>query len=249
MGKNDRVSILGVEVDNLSLEDALSRLDGFIVGGEPHHVVTLNPEFLVMARNAPKFLSVLQNAQLALADGVGLLWASRILGRPLQARLTGVDMVRHLTKLAAEKGYETFFLGAGKGIAEKTASVLVKEHPGLVVAGCYEGSPLPKDEDQIITKIKEANPKVLLVAFGAPEQELWINRNLSRLGVPVAMGVGGAFDYISGSVSRAPGWMRRLGLEWLFRLIRQPWRWRRMLRLPKFALLVVAQRLNLGREV
>ncbi|MFQ6001092.1 MAG: WecB/TagA/CpsF family glycosyltransferase [Anaerolineae bacterium] len=239
MVKRDQVVILGVPVDNITEEEALARVEAFIEKGRPHQVVTVNPEFVVAAQSDAKFFQVLKEADLSLPDGVGLLWAARFLGTPLSERLAGVDMVRRIASLAAERGYRLFLLGAARGVAEATAMRLEEENPGLKVAGTYAGSPDPKEEEEIVEMIRAARPDVLLVAYGAPQQDLWIHCHLGRLGVPVVMGVGGAFDFISGKAKRAPDWMQRLGLEWLHRLLHQPWRWRRMLALPKFVWLVL----------
>lgn len=238
----DRATILGIGIDNLTATEALQHLEGFIERGEPRHVVTVNPEFVMIARKNAAFRHVLEAADLALADGIGLLWASRLSGMPLKERVAGVDTVDRLAALAAERGYRMFLLGAREGVAAAAGEVLQRRYPGLTVAGTYAGTPFPKDESDIITRVRAALPHILLVAYGAPQQDLWIQRNLARLGVPLAMGVGGAFDFISGQVPRAPRWMQRGGLEWLYRLGREPWRWRRMLRLPCFALLVLLRR-------
>jgi N-acetylglucosaminyldiphosphoundecaprenol N-acetyl-beta-D-mannosaminyltransferase len=238
------ISILGVRVDSLPARNLIEVLDGFVAGGWPRHVVTVNPEFLVQARRAPVFRDVLNSADLALADGVGLVWAARLLGFGSLVRNPGVEAVEGLAALCASKGYRMFLLGAGPGVAEETGRVLAARHPGFHAAGCYGGSPSPAEQQAIIDVVRAARPHILLVAYGAPHQDLWIRQNLDVLGVPLCIGVGGTFDYLSGRVPRAPGWMRRAGLEWLFRLARQPWRWRRMLRLPVFVLLVLHERLR-----
>lgn len=235
----DRVYILGIGIDNLAEEEALQRIEEFVESGLPHQVVTVNPEFLVVAQEDHQFQEVLNEADLAVPDGVGLLWAARFLGKPLKGRVTGVELVRSLSKIAEEKGYRIFLLGAGEGVAQAAAEVLQNECPQLMIAGTYAGSPALEEEEDIAEKITAAKPNMLFVAYGFPQQDIWIRRNVSRMRVPMAMGVGGAFDYISGTVRRAPAWMCRLGLEWLYRLIRQPWRWRRMLRLPRFVWLVL----------
>ena len=242
MVKSDQVVILGVPVDNVTEEEALARIEAFIENGRPHQVVTVNPEFIMAAQSDAKFFQVLKEADLSLPDGVGLLWAARFLGRLLSQRLAGVDTVRRIASLAAEREYRLFLLGAAEGVAEATAVRLEEKNPGLKVAGTYAGSPDPKEEEEVIEMVRAARPQVLLVAYGAPQQDLWIHRHLGRLGVPMVMGVGGAFDFISGKAKRAPGWMQRLGLEWLHRLLHEPWRWRRMLALPKFVWLVIKSR-------
>lgn len=240
------VEILGVCIDDVTMAETLALIEGYIADGTPHQITTVNPEFVVEAQRNAAFRVVLEGCDLALPDGVGLLWASRLLGRPLRERVAGSDLVPELARLGAQRGYRLYLLGAAPGVAERAAEVLVRDCPGLQIAGTYAGSPQPCEEDEIVARIVATDPDVLLVAYGAPRQDLWINRNLHRLGVPVCMGVGGAFDFIAGVAVRAPMWMRRVGLEWLHRLVRQPWRWRRMLALPRFVALVTAQRLSPG---
>jgi N-acetylglucosaminyldiphosphoundecaprenol N-acetyl-beta-D-mannosaminyltransferase len=238
------IQILGVRVDDVTTEETLALLRQFVAEGRPHQVVTVNPEFVIQAqRNVPFRVTLLESA-LALPDGVGLLWAARLLGRPLRERVTGSDTLPLIAQMSAERGYRLYFLGAAPGVAEQAAAVLRERYPALQVAGCYAGSPDPAEEEEIVARIVAARPDFLFVAYGAPRQDLWIRRNLERLGVPVCMGVGGALDFIAGVAVRAPLWMRRAGLEWLHRLWRQPWRWRRMLALPRFVLLVLRQRFS-----
>jgi N-acetylglucosaminyldiphosphoundecaprenol N-acetyl-beta-D-mannosaminyltransferase len=237
-----QIDILGIQVDNVTYEEAVMRMHQFIADGTAHQVVTVNPEFIMTAREDPDFAYILNQAHLALPDGQGLLWAARILGRPLRERVTGVDTVIRMAAVAAEKGYRVYFLGASSGVGDTAAQELSRRFPKLEVAGTYAGSPAPDEEEKILSMIWRTHPHILFVAYGAPQQDKWIARNLSRLEVPVAMGVGGAFDFISGQAKRAPHWLQRLGLEWLHRLCHQPWRWRRMLALPKFCLLVLRAR-------
>ena len=182
------------------------------------------------ARRNPVFRRVLAAADLATPDGVGLVLVARWRGMPLRGRVTGVALTEQIAALAAREGWSLFLLGAQPGIAERAAAVLQERNPGLRIAGCYAGSPRPADEDALVARVVAAQPDVLLVAYGHPAQDLWIARNQPRLRVPVAIGVGGVFDYLAGAVPRAPAWMRRLGLEWMYRLIRQPWRWRRIVK-------------------
>jgi N-acetylglucosaminyldiphosphoundecaprenol N-acetyl-beta-D-mannosaminyltransferase len=186
---------------------------------------------------------VINGADLAVPDGVGLVWAGRLLGHPFRGRVPGVELTRRLAALCAARGYRLYLLGAAPGVAEETARRLEAEYPGLAIAGTYAGSPAMEEEEDIVARIRAASPHLLLVAYGAPHQDLWLHRNLPRLGAVVGIGVGGTFDYISGRVPRAPAWMRRAGLEWLYRLVRQPWRWRRMLALPAFGWQVLRQAL------
>jgi N-acetylglucosaminyldiphosphoundecaprenol N-acetyl-beta-D-mannosaminyltransferase len=224
-----RISILGVAIDDVTEDQALARIAGFIAAGGPHHVVTANPEFLMEARHNLPFRAALAAADLATADGFGLLLVARWRRTRFRSRVTGVELTARIAAEGAQRGWSLFLLGAAPGVAEQAARVLQQRYPGLRIAGCYAGSPRPEDEPHIRALIAAAHPDVLLVAYGHPAQDLWIARNQPYIRVPVAIGIGGVFDYLTGRVPRAPGWMRRLGLEWLHRLLHQPQRWRRIL--------------------
>lgn len=240
------VRILGVTVHNVTMEGAVSEIAAMAANGGPHHVVTVNPEFIMLARRDRAFRDILNRASLSLPDGHGVVWASRLGGTPLPERVTGVDTVERLAATASRLGLRLFLLGAAPGVAEVTAHRLRHRNPGLIVCGTHAGSPHPEDEEDICRRIRNASPHVLLVAYGAPGQDLWIARNLRRLNVPVSMGVGGTFDFIAGKAARAPLWMRRSGLEWLHRLCMQPRRWRRMTALPRFAWAVLGDATGAG---
>ncbi len=237
----ESVDILGVRVDNATYQDLLARVDAYVASGVPHQIVTLNPEMLVAAHDDPAFRAILNAADLNVADGVGLMLAARWLGHPLQERVTGSDGIYRLAAHCAQRGYRPYFLGAGPGVAEIVAQRLTVANPHLQVAGTYAGSPRAQDQDDIIERVRACTPDLLLVAYGVPAEEKWIAHNRDRLAVSAMIGVGGAFDFVAGVSKRAPGWMRRLGLEWLYRLIREPWRWRRQLALPRFLWLVFKQ--------
>ena len=229
------VRILGVRVDGVTYADLLVHIAAFIAEGTPHQIATVNPEFVMEARRNPAFAAVLAQTDLCLADGVGLLWAARRLGQPLPERVTGSDSVPLIAQHAAERGWRLYLLGAGPGVALRTSEILQGRSPGLRVVGAYGGTPADEDAEAVITGIREAQPDILFVAYGAPKQDLWISQHRQALGVPVMMGVGGSFDFIAGVQRRAPRWVQRLNLEWFFRLVTQPWRWRRQLALPRFA--------------
>ncbi|MCS7259617.1 MAG: WecB/TagA/CpsF family glycosyltransferase [Anaerolineae bacterium] len=238
------VYILGVRVDRVTFQQTLALIETFIAQGTPHQIVTVNPEFVMLAQRNPTFRQVINQSALALPDGIGVWWASRYLGCPVPERVPGVDLVVRLAQLSAHKGYRMYFLGAMPGVAARAAAVLQARFPGAVVAGSYSGSPRLEENTALVERIRAKDPDILFVAFGAPAQDLWIARNLETLSVPVCMGVGGSFDYIAGVRPLAPQWMRNLGLEWLYRLITQPWRWRRMLALPLFVWYVCWSRWN-----
>lgn len=198
-------------------------------------MVTLNPEMVMRARRDPGLARVIRAARLVTADGVGVVWALRLAGQPIPERVTGVDLALALAERATERGDPIYLLGAAPGTAQAAARALTSHFPSLRIAGAWGGSPQPSDDAEATTRIRTSGARLALVAYGAPAQELWIARNLPTLPGVTALGVGGALDMLAGSVPRAPRWLRAVGLEWLYRLARQPWRWRRMLALPRFA--------------
>jgi len=236
----DRVTILGVPVDKLTYPMLLDHIAAWIDARDGlHHLCTVNPEFVMIAQRDVNFFNILNRADLCLPDGVGLVYAARYLGERIPARVTGSDGVPAIAERAAHAGWRIYMLGAWEGVAERAAAVLRADYPGVNIVGTYSGSPRPEDEDAIVERVNAAQPDILLVAYGAPVQDKWIARNAPRLNASVAMGVGGTFDYLAGDVPLAPDWIRRVGFEWLFRLVRQPWRARRQLRLPAFVLSVI----------
>lgn len=239
-----RITLLGARVDAVTLEEAVERVAAFIRAGGAHQVVTLNPEYLYRARREPHLLEVVRRAALVTADGIGIVWAARVLGRPLPERVTGIDLLLALAARAAREGWRVFLLGALPGVADAAAANLTARYPGLQVVGTHHGYFAPEEELQVVARIRAARPDVLFAALGAPKQEVWLARHLAALQVPVAMGVGGSFDVLAGWVKRAPAWLRRLHLEWLGRLLYEPRRWRRMLVLPKFVWIVLVERLR-----
>ena len=243
---NAPVEILGVRVDSVTYDDTLDIISYWIESGEPHQIATVNPEFVMASQRDEQFRSTLNNADLCVADGVGLLWAARLLGRPLPERVTGSDLVPRVARQAAARGWRVYLLGAAHGVADTTARILTAQNPGLRIAGSFGGSPSAQDAPAIVAWVRHAHPDILFVAYGAPAQDLWIAEYGTALGVPVMMGVGGAFDHIAGVQRRAPDWIQRLQLEWLYRLVTQPWRWRRQLALPKFVLAVLRARVRGG---
>jgi N-acetylglucosaminyldiphosphoundecaprenol N-acetyl-beta-D-mannosaminyltransferase len=231
--------VLGVRVDCLDMRAALERVEQLVDAGGHHLIATVNPEFIMRAHREREFARVLESADLCLADGSGVVWAARRQGCAMSGPVPGVDMIPPLAAMCARRGFRLFLLGAAPGVAAELASRLRTEHPRLEVAA-HPGSPDPSSDDETSRLIRAHQTQVLLVAFGAPKQELWIDRMEDRTGVAVAMGVGGAFDYLTGRVPRAPLWMRRAGFEWLHRLIHQPWRISRMAVLPVYAVKVLS---------
>lgn len=237
--------VLGMRVDDVTFQEALEAIDGFVRSGGCHRIVTPNPEFAVAARRDPEFLRVLNESSLAIPDGIGLILAVRLAGHRIRQHVRGTDLVHRAADLCARRGYRMFLLGAGPGVAEAAAARLVAENPGLQIAGTYAGSPRPEHDAETSEAVRRAGRvDLLLVAYGAPAQEKWLARNQPGLGVPCGMGVGGVFNFISGRSKRAPEWVRRVEMEWLHRLLTEPWRWRRQLALPRFAATVLWERLR-----
>jgi N-acetylglucosaminyldiphosphoundecaprenol N-acetyl-beta-D-mannosaminyltransferase len=221
------------------MNEALERIERFVDEGGLHLVATVNPEFVMRAQNDREFAQILGSAELCLADGTGVVWAARRMGCSLRKPVAGVDLIGPLAAMCARRGFRLFLLGAMPGVGDELAAQLRAAHPTLAVAA-HAGGPDAARDAETLELIREHGTNVLLVAFGAPAQEVWIDRLRDRLGVAVAIGVGGAFDYLTGRVPRAPAWMRRSGVEWLFRLARQPWRIQRMAVLPVYALKVLS---------
>lgn len=251
-----KITLLGVEITNSSESEVLEYIEEAIQTTEyKGYVVTPNPEMVVLAQKDPFFKQVLNNAQLSVPDGVGLLLAARLLKKELRGRITGTDLLLKLCSKYNEKPVKLGFLGGRPHIAEETVKCLLETYPGLLVSfvsdewtrqGFANARLLQKKHDEKIGKTssyretaENESIDILFIAYGFPKQEYFMAENLVKMPVKLAMGVGGAFDYISGDVVRAPSFVRALGFEWLFRLIRQPWRIKRQVALLQFLGLVL----------
>lgn len=223
----DRVTLLGVTVDRVTRADALQRIEAFIHEGRPRRVATVNLDFLRLASELPVFRQALNEADLVVADGMPLVWAAKLGCSALPERVTGVDLVEAICERGAAQGWSLFLLGGEPGVATAAAAVWNARFPGLRIADPYSPSFGPfteEEESSICERIREAAPDVLLVALGAPRQDLWLRDKLEALGVPVGIGVGCTLELAGGKARRAPAWMQRSGLEWFFRLTREPGR-------------------------
>ncbi|MCC6614401.1 MAG: WecB/TagA/CpsF family glycosyltransferase [Anaerolineae bacterium] len=235
----NRLKMLGIPVDAITYAEWFELIDAWVhdtADTRCRHVCTVNPEFIMIAQDDVNFRNILRRADLCIPDGVGLLWAARQQGTPLPERVTGSDGVPRIAQVAAERGWRIFLLGAAPGVADKAAEILRSRSPGVQIVGTYSGSPAPEEEDALVAMVNASGADILFVAYGAPEQDKWIARNLPRLKPRMAMGVGGSLDFIAGVLPRAPMWMQRAGLEWLYRLYLQPRRIGRMMRLPRFVM-------------
>lgn len=234
-GAFDSLSILGTRVDDVTYAETLALIERYIREGGPHVVTTPNPEIVMLARRDPAYRALLGQAAINVPDGVGLLLAARLRGRPFRQHVRGTDLVLQLAALGAARGHRWYLLGAADGVAQLAAERLQAQFPGLTIVGAAPGSPRQEEDAATWAMIRAAGPvDLILVAYGAPAQERWLTRSLGPLNIPVGIGVGGVFNFLSGQVPRAPRWMQQLELEWLHRLIVQPWRWKRQIELPRF---------------
>lgn len=235
----NRIKLFQVGIDQVDNQKTIQKIKEFIVSKKPHQIVTPDTLAVLRARKDPEYHAILKSADLVTPDGAGILWAATTLNYPLSERVTGIDIIHNICQLAAKKGYSLYLLGSYPGVASEAALNLTEKYPGIKIAGTHHGyfscedsqncenvknsnSGKNKEEEEIIAEIKEKRPDILLVGMGVPKQEKWISKNLDKLDVPVCMGVGGSFDVLSGRIPRAPLWMQRHGMEWIYRSIKQP---------------------------
>ena len=228
-----RIPMADIFVDSLTEREVFERIDAFVKSGECHQIITANPLMILATEKDPALRAAFDRADLVIPDSAGVQWAGRLQGQRL-TKISGIDLMDSLCATAAEKGWRVFFLGAAPGVAEATAKKLGERHGGLVVAGIHHGYFSHETEEVVIRLVSKATPDLLFVALSTPFQDGWIHNNLSRFGAKVVMGVGGSFDVLSGRLRRAPPGMRAVGLEWFFRLLQEPRRFPRMVRLPVF---------------
>lgn len=229
-GAPDRIRLFGIPIDNLAMSGAVRAVVDRLDDDAPHQVCFVNADCVNIAcRNRP-YLDVLRGASLVLADGMGMKLAGWASGSRIRENVNGTDLFPRLCAALAGSGKRVFLLGARPGVAEAVGDWIGRDYPDLVVAGCRHGYFLPDDEPAVVRHVAASRADLLLVAFGAPWQDIWIHRHLPELRVKVAVGVGGLFDFYSGRIPRAPVWIRTLGIEWLYRLSREPGRlWKRYL--------------------
>jgi N-acetylglucosaminyldiphosphoundecaprenol N-acetyl-beta-D-mannosaminyltransferase len=246
------IDILGVTVDDLTLEEAVCRIVAWVQAHRvaphlpAHLVVTANPEYLMAARNDRAFMTQLNAADLVTPDGIGLIIAGKLLKRPFCQRVTGVALAERLFQLSADgsSGLRLFLLGAAPGVADEAATRLREQYPDIQIVGAFAGQAGPEGDAETVARVQQAAPDIVLVAYGMVKQDRWALRNKDKCGAAVIIGVGGVLDYKAGRVALAPARLRQLGLEWAYRLYKEPWRWRRQLALPRFVLAVLWFRLR-----
>lgn len=225
-----QVTILGIPIDNLSMADAMDTILEWLRAEQTKQVCFVNADSANISCRDEAYLAVLKGADLCLADGMGFNLAGKLLNQPITENVNGTDMFPLLCEKLARTDRRLFLLGAKPGVAEAVEGWIGAHFPQIEVCGRHHGYFLPEEEQEIIQRINSSGAHLLLVAFGAPRQDLWIHRHMNQIGVRVAIGVGGLFDFYSGRNARAPLWMRNIGMEWMFRLILEPRRlWKRYL--------------------
>lgn len=239
MQKKAKANILGCQVDMLTVGEGIVRIGELIRMEKPAHVITLNAEIVYQAQNDSELLEIINDADLVTPDGIGVVWGARQLGYDIKERVTGIDMLLSLCEEAPARAWRVYLLGSAPGVAEEAARQLSLKFPGLNVCGTHHGYFGEEDLPALITEIKSLDPHILFVCLGAPKQEKWIKKYAKQLDVPICVGVGGSLDVIAGQKKRAPAWMIKLNMEWLYRLISEPSRYQRQLVLPKFVALIL----------
>mgnify|MGYP000427220215 FL=1 len=239
----EKIKIHGVMLDNVTMDEALGYVMERLGGDSTAKIFTPNSEIMMQAQRDPELKDILNNSDLLIADGAGVVLASKILGKPLKEKVSGIDLVKRILENAKNRPTSFFILGAKPGVAETAAKNIEAQYPGAVIKGCQHGYFSEDEEESIIKKINNSGAEILLVGLGAPKQEKWIHRNAPKLNCRVAIGVGGTIDVFAGTASLAPEFMRRAGLEWLYRLIKEPWRLPRMMDLPRFMMLSLRRRM------
>ena len=240
----EKIDILGVKVDSVTMAQAVAQVEGYMDERKNVLIATANAEMIMRATHDAELKDILNDAALVVPDGAGTVWAAHHLGYEMPERVAGFDLAQELMRIAPSKKQKVFFFGSAPGVAEKAKAKAEELYPGIEIVGTRDGYFKPEDEPAIIEEIKAAQPDLLLAALGVPKQEKWLNAHLKELGVPVAIGVGGTLDVMAGVMKRAPYWMQKAKLEWLFRGLLQPKRAGRLMALPKFVLKVHGYKSN-----
>lgn len=235
----NKVNILGVNVDRIGIKDAADKIFEFLSGDKCAKVFTPNSEIIMMGYKDQTFAKILNSADLLTADGIGVVKAAQILRKPVPERAAGFDIACTLLEKVAKSDYKLFLFGGKPGVAEKAEEELLKKYPGLKIVGKRNGYFKEEDTEDIINEINDSGAELLFVCLGAPKQEYWINENAPKLKTKAALGIGGSLDVFAGTVERAPEFYCKHGLEWFYRLMKEPWRAKRMTALPKFAMTVI----------
>ena len=230
----DKVSVLGVNFDNVNMNETVNRCKEFIKSDNGNLIVTPNPEIVMRARDDEEFKKIINEAELVIPDGIGIIKAGNILGTPLKERVAGFDLICNLLEEGKDGSISFYFWGSKPGFAEEAKDKLEEKYPNIKILGCHTGYFKDEEEKMIVDEIRNLKPDVLLVGTGAPKQEKIINKYKNEVFFKIGIGCGGSIDVLAGEVKRAPKIFIKFHLEWFYRLLKEPKRWKRMLVLPKF---------------
>lgn len=217
-----RQYVLGIAVDNLSMQETLERIESFVASGRPHQHVVVNADKVVKAHRDPQLARIIAACDLSNADGMPVVWASHLMGQPLKERVTGIDLFFRLLRRAQEKGWRVYFLGAKQEVVDEVVRRARTDYPALQIAGHHDGYWAAQEEEHVVRSIGATRPDLLFVAISSPKKEEFLARHQARMRIPFAMGVGGTFDVMVGLTRRAPLWMQKTGFEWLYRFLQEP---------------------------
>lgn len=235
---------MSTRIDNITLSDALILVGNFLTDGKSHQIITANPLMIFEAHKNEGLKNIFDTASLVIPESAGIHWAAKFLKTPLSEKIPGIDFMISLLKYAQQKNRSVFFLGAKKEVIKKAVDEIKKKFPELKIAGFHNGY-FSNNEQSVISLIKSSGAEILFAGLNTPFQEIWLNKNLEKLGVKIAMGVGGSFDVLSGNLRRAPQWMIGSDIEWIFRVAQQPWRILRIIKLFSFALKIFKEKIRL----
>lgn len=241
------VTIFGVPISKLGFQETIRWLTEAVESRKPHQIITANPIMVMAALESPEYLNMMKRAELIVPDGAGVVWAAKYVGNPVAERVPGIEVMQELVGIAAERGWKVFLLGGSSEIIQAAAKKLEEDHPNLKLVGVRDGYFNSEQDREVVAQIRSAEPDLLFIGRSADKQEPWVDHYKSELNVPVIMGVGGSFDVLSGKLKRAPKLFRSLHLEWFYRLLQEPWRYKRMLVLPKFACKVIREKENVQK--
>lgn len=242
-----KVTIFGVPISKLGFRETIDFLVQAVESGRPHQVITANPIMVMTAMENASYMNLMKEAEFIVPDGAGVVWAAGYVGNPVQERVPGIEIMQEMLRLAEARQWRVFLLGASPEVLAAAVDKIRGQYPNLLLAGTRDGYFGPEQDQAVIEEIRQARPDLLFVGRSADNQEPWIAQHKQALGIPVMMGVGGSFDVVSGKLKRAPKLFRQLRLEWFYRLLQEPFRFRRMLVLPKFALKVIREKENVQK--
>jgi N-acetylglucosaminyldiphosphoundecaprenol N-acetyl-beta-D-mannosaminyltransferase len=242
-----KVRIFGVSISKMGMKQTVEYLTDAVEQRAPHQVITANPIMVMSAIEDRSYLAMMQRAELIVPDGTGVVWAAKYVGQPVEERVAGYDLLHELMKIGEPRRWKVYMLGASTEVVEAAADKLTSMYPAIQVVGCRNGYFGEEQDPEVIQHIVEAAPDLLLVGRSAAKQEPWIDKYKHQLRVPIMMGIGGSFDVLSGKLKRAPVFFQKLRLEWFYRLLQEPWRFKRMLTLPKFAVKVIREKENVTK--